>query len=133
MFPFNAWLRTQMDNYHHKLRDASVDFYMAELAMDREICDIGQLRNYYLTGMKMAELSQQSGDEGRYLFSLIKMHHCLIAAINDTHRCHLFRVQSYYFARQTLQMICNQFSVLGCWEKVSAFQQDFVQRVVFMP
>ncbi|MEI7187122.1 hypothetical protein [Dickeya dianthicola] len=133
MFPFRAWLQTQIDDYRRQLRNATMEFYLAELSLERDDGEVGELRHYYLTGVHMAELSRQQGDENSYLFSLIKLHQRLIHEINSTERDHLFRVQSYYFARQTLQRICIQFSLMGNWDKATAFQTDFMQRVAFIP
>ncbi|NKI73816.1 hypothetical protein Dpoa2040_001044 [Dickeya sp. CFBP 2040] len=133
MFPFNAWLQAQLDNYRQQLRNTTMEFYLAESSLERDDSEISELRRYYLTGMHMAELSQQQGDENRYLFSLIKLHQRLIHEINNIGRDHLFRVQSYYFARQTLRCICVQFNLMGHWDKATAFQADFMQQVAFIP
>ncbi|SLM63617.1 MULTISPECIES: hypothetical protein [Dickeya] len=133
MFSFNAWLQTQIDDYRRQLRNITMEFYLAELSLERDDSELSDLRHYYLTGTQMAELSIRQGDENSYLFSLIRIHQRLIMEINSRGRERLFRVQSYYFARQTLQRICNQFSLMGHWDKATAFQTDFMQRVVFMP
>ncbi|UCZ74840.1 hypothetical protein LHK94_17815 [Dickeya zeae] len=133
MFPFRAWLQTQIDDYRRQLRNATMEFYLAELSLEREDGDISDLRHYYLTGLHMAELSQQHGDENSYLFSLIKLHQRLIHEINNAERDRLFRVQSYYFAHHTLRCICTQFNLMGNWDKATAFQTDFMQRVAFIP
>ncbi|MGM3176220.1 hypothetical protein [Dickeya lacustris] len=133
MFSFNAWLQTQIDDYRRQLRNITMEFYLAELSLERDDSDVSDLRHYYLTGTQMADLSMKQGDDASYLFSMIKVHQRLIIEINSTERTRLFRVQSYYFARQTLQCICNQFSLMGLWDNVTAFQADFMQRVVFVP
>ncbi|MFP1737890.1 hypothetical protein [Lonsdalea quercina] len=133
MFPFNAWLQSHIDDYRATLRDATMEMYMAEVNLDNPNSDITHIRSYYLSGMNMVELSQRYGDDDSYLLALIKMHHRLIREINNPRRCHLCRLQSYHFGRQTLQLICNQFSQQGCWQKVTAFQADFAKRVAFMP
>ncbi|KAA9001238.1 hypothetical protein FJU30_08345 [Affinibrenneria salicis] len=133
MFSANAWLQQKIDQYKHNIRDATVDFYMAEARLNNSDSHIDHLRRYNNACMEMAELCLQNGDDESYLHALVKLHNRLIKEINREERCHLFRVQSYYFARHTLKLICHQLSLQGSWEKATAFQTDFVKRVPFLP
>lgn len=133
MFPFNSWLKTHIDGYQIKLRDAKRDCYMAESALDYAENDVTRLQDYYRAGQSLLALSQQHGDDHHYLANLLRLHQRLILEINNAQRPHLFRLQSYQFARQTLQQACQFFGVQGCWRKVIALQTDFAQRVTFNP
>lgn len=129
----NAWLQHQIDEYKFSIRDITVDFYMAEARLNRPESHIDQLRCYHNACMEMITLCQKNGDDESYLHALSKLHNRLIKEINNERRCHLFRVQSYYFARNTLKLICHQLSIEGAWDKATAFQTDFVRRVPFLP
>ncbi|WP_279023312.1 hypothetical protein [Gibbsiella quercinecans] len=127
----NAWLLNKIDQYKFSVRDATIDFYMAEAALKRAGCDIEHLKRYNSVSLNMANLCQENGDDESYLHALSKLHNRLIIEINNPDRCQLFRVQSYHFARHTLQLICHQYAIEGTWDKASAFQKDFVKRVPF--
>ncbi|QTF08757.1 hypothetical protein HC231_13225 [Brenneria izadpanahii] len=133
MLSVNAWLQHQIDEYKFQIRDATVDFYMAEARLNRPESHIDHLRRYYNACMEMVDLCLRNGDDDSYLHALIKLHNRLIKEINNEERCHLFRVQSYYFARNTLKSICHQLSMQGLWDKATAFQTDFVKQVPFLP
>ncbi|MEH2921389.1 hypothetical protein ACFFL1_16175 [Samsonia erythrinae] len=133
MLSVNAWLQHQIDEYKFQIRDATVDFYMAEARLNRPGSHLDHLRRYHQACMTMVELCLKNGDDDSYLHALVKLHNRLIKEINNEGRCHLFRVQSYYFARNTLKSICYQLSMQGAWEKATAFQSDFVKRVPFLP
>lgn len=127
----NAWLLNKIDQYKFSVRDATIDFYMAEAALKRAGCDIEHLKRYNSVSLNMANLCQENGDDESYLHALSKLHNRLIIEINNPDRCQLFRVQSYHFARHTLQLICHQYAIEGTWDKANAFQKDFVKRVPF--
>lgn len=127
----NAWLLNKIDQYKFSVRDATIDFYMAEAALKRPGCDIEHLKRYNSVSLNMANLCQENGDDESYLHALSKLHNRLIIEINNPDRCQLFRVQSYHFARHTLQLICHQYAMEGTWDKANAFQKDFVKRVPF--
>lgn len=127
----NAWLLNKIDQYKFSVRDATIDFYMAEAALKRPGCDIEHLKRYNSVSLSMANLCQENGDDESYLHALSKLHNRLIIEINNPDRCQLFRVQSYHFARHTLQLICHQYAIEGTWDKANAFQKDFVKRVPF--
>ncbi|GAA3603013.1 MAG: hypothetical protein ACRC0C_17200 [Gibbsiella quercinecans] len=127
----NAWLLNKIDQYKFSVRDATIDFYMAEAALKRPGCDIEHLKRYNSVSLNMANLCQENGDDESYLHALSKLHNRLIMEINNPDRCQLFRVQSYHFARHTLQLICHQYAIEGTWDKANAFQKDFVKRVPF--
>ncbi|GAA3892462.1 hypothetical protein GCM10022405_17390 [Gibbsiella dentisursi] len=127
----NAWLLNKIDQYKFSVRDATIDFYMAEAALKRPGCDIEHLKRYNSVSLNMANLCQENGDDESYLHALSKLHNRLIIEINNPDRCQLFRVQSYHFARHTLQLICHQYAIEGTWDKANAFQKDFVKRVPF--
>ncbi|MFZ4832947.1 hypothetical protein [Rouxiella sp. Mn2063] len=127
----NAWLQHKIDEYKFTIRDATVDFYLAQAALQREEADIGQLKRYNNISLDMANLCLQNGDDHSYLHALSKLHNRLILEINSPHRKDLFRVQSYHFARHTLKLICQYYAMMGIWEKATAFQTDFVKRVPF--
>ncbi|RLM16777.1 hypothetical protein BIY27_01495 [Gibbsiella quercinecans] len=127
----NAWLLNKIDQYKFSVRDATIDFYMAEAALKRTGCDIEHLKRYNSVSLNMANLCQENGDDESYLHALSKLHNRLIMEINNPDRCQLFRVQSYHFARHTLQLICHQYAIEGTWDKANAFQKDFVKRVPF--
>lgn len=129
----NAWLQHQIDEYKFLIRDVTVDFYMAEARLNRQESHIDHLRRYHNACMEMIDLCRKNGDDESYLHALVKLHNRLIKEINNERRCHLFRVQSYYFARNTLKLICHQLSLEGSWDKATAFQTDFVRRVPFLP
>lgn len=127
----NAWLLNKIDQYKFSVRDATIDFYMAEAALKRPGCDIEHLKRYNSVSLNMANLCQENGDDESYLHALSKLHNRLIIEINNPDRCQMFRVQSYHFARHTLQLICHQYAMEGTWDKANAFQKDFVKRVPF--
>jgi hypothetical protein len=127
----NAWLQTKIDEYKFSVRDATVDFYMAEAALQRVDADISQLKRFNSICLDMANMCLQNGDDHSYLHALCKLHNRLILEINTAHRNELFRVQSYHFARHTLKLICHYYAMMGIWEKATAFQTDFVKRVPF--
>lgn len=127
----NAWLLNKIDQYKFSVRDATIDFYMTEAALKRPGCDIEHLKRYNSVSLNMANLCQENGDDESYLHALSKLHNRLIMEINNPDRCQLFRVQSYHFARHTLQLICHQYAIEGTWDKANAFQKDFVKRVPF--
>ncbi len=118
----NAWLLGKIDEYKFSVRDATVDFYMAEAALRRPECNIDHLKRYNSVSLTMANLCLENGDDDSYLHALSKLHNRLIVEINNPQRCQLFRVQSYHFARHTLMLIwpkiCNG-RHLGEGERVS--------------
>ncbi len=122
----NAWLLGKIDDYKFSVRDATVDFYMAEAALRRPECNIDHLKRYNSVSLTMANLCLENGDDDSYLHALSKLHNRLIVEINNPQRCQLFRVQSYHFARHTLTLICQKYAMEGTWEKANAFQKDFV-------
>lgn len=127
----NAWLQSTIDEYKFSIRDATVDFYLADAALNRPGADLSQLKSYNSLCLDMANLCLQNGDDHSYLHALSKLHNRLIVEINNSDRSELFRVQSYHFARHTLKLICQYYATLGIWEKATAFQTDFVKRVPF--
>lgn len=127
----NAWLRGKIDEYQFNMRDATVDFFMAEARLGRPECNVNHLKRYNSVSLAMANLCLQNGDDESYLHSLSKLHNRLILEVNNLQRCYLFRVQGYHFARHTLRLICAHYSLQGTWEKATAFQTDFVKRVPF--
>lgn len=127
----NAWLLGKIDEYKFNIRDVTVDFYMAEAALQRPECNINHLKRYNGISLGMANLCLENGDDESYLHALSKLHNRLIIEINNSQRCQLFRVQSYHFARHTLTLICQKYSMEGGWDKATAFQKDFVKRVPF--
>jgi hypothetical protein len=127
----NAWLLGKIDDYKFSVRDATVDFYMAEASLRRPECNINHLKRYNNVSLNMANLCLENGDDESYLHALSKLHNRLIVEINNPQRCQLFRVQSYHFARHTLTLICQKYAMEGTWEKANAFQKDFVKRVPF--
>lgn len=129
----NAWLQHQIDEYNLLIRDVTVDFYMAEARLNQQESHIDHLRRYNNACMEMIDLCRKNGDDESYLHALVKLHNRLIKYINNEERCYLFRVQSYYFARNTLKLICHQLSLEDSWDKATAFQTDFVRRVTFLP
>jgi hypothetical protein len=128
---FNAWLLSKIDDYRFNIRDATVDFFMAEAALKRPECNVNHLKRYNNVSLNMANLCLENGDDESYLHSLNKLHNRLIIEINNLQRCQLFRVQSYHFARHTLRLVCQKYTLEGTWDKASAFQKDFVKRVPF--
>ncbi|MEE4410124.1 MULTISPECIES: hypothetical protein [Serratia] len=127
----SAWLLGKIDDYKFSVRDATVDFYMAEASLRRPECNINHLKRYNNVSLNMANLCLENGDDESYLHALSKLHNRLIVEINNPQRCQLFRVQSYHFARHTLTLICQKYAMEGTWEKANAFQKDFVKRVPF--
>lgn len=127
----NAWLLSKIDDYKFNVRDATVDFCTAEAALMRPECNINHLKCYKNISLSMANLCLENGDDECYLHALNKLHNRLIIEINNPQRCLLFRVQSYHFARHTLTLICQKYSMEGVWDKATAFQKDFVKRVLF--
>ncbi|KAB7898834.1 hypothetical protein GA565_09090 [Rouxiella sp. S1S-2] len=127
----NAWLQAKIDEYKFNVRDATVDFYLADAALKRDDADISQLKSYNSLCLDMANLCLQNGDDPSYLHALCKLHNQLILEINNPQRSELFHVQSYHFARHTLKLICQYYAMMGIWEKATAFQTDFVKRVPF--
>ncbi len=127
----NAWLQSKIDEYKFSVRDATVDFYLADAALNRPTADVSQLKSYNLLCLNMANLCLQNGDDHSYLHALGKLHNRLIHEINNSQRSELFQVQSYHFARHTLKLICQYYAMLGIWEKATALQTDFVKRVPF--
>lgn len=125
----NAWLQGKIDEYKFQVRDATVDFYMADAALKRPEADIEQLTRFNRLCLEMANLCGMNGDDESYLHALCKLHNRLIIEINNPARAYLFRVQCYHFARHTLKLICQHYAQLGIWEKATAFQNDFVKRV----
>lgn len=125
----NAWLQGKIDDYKFQVRDATVDFYMADAALNRPQAGVEQLTRYNRVSLEMANLCAMNGDEESYVHALSKLHNRLILEINNPEREYLFRVQCYTFARHTLKLICQHYMLLGIWEKASAFQSDFLKRV----
>ncbi|NMP28816.1 hypothetical protein GW590_18315 [Rahnella sp. SAP-1] len=127
----NAWLQGKIDEYKFTVRDATVDYYMADAALKRPDADISQLKGYNSLCLDRANICLQNGDDPSYLHALCKLHNRLILEINNPQRNELFRIQSYHFARHTLKMICRYYAMMGIWDKATAFQTDFVKRVPF--
>ena len=127
----NAWLQSKIDEYKSSVRDATVDFYMADAALRRPDAHLCQLKRLNSICLDMANLCLQNGDDHSYLHALCKLHNRLILEINSVGRCELFRVQSYHFARHTLKLICQYYAMMGIWEKATVFQTDFAKRVPF--
>jgi len=127
----NAWLQGKIDEYKSNVRDATVDFYMADAALRRPDAHLCQLKRFNNICLEMANLCLQNGDDHSYLHALCKLHNRLILEINSVVRCELFRVQSYHFARHTLKLLCQYYAMMGIWEKATAFQTDFAKRVPF--
>ncbi|MFC0227086.1 hypothetical protein [Serratia aquatilis] len=126
-----AWLLSKIDEYKFGLRDATVDFYMAETALRRPECSLNHLKHYNNVSLALANLCLENGDDESYLLALSKLHNRMIIEINNSQRCQLFRAQSYHFARYSLTLICQKYSMEGVWEKANALQQDFAKRVPF--
>jgi len=126
---FNAWLMSTIDDYKAHVRDATVDFFMAEAPLKRAECTVQQLKHFNGVSLDMANLCFSNGDDESYLHALNKLHNRLISEINNSQRCQLFRTQSYHFARHTLTLICQQYAREGTWSKANAFQKDFANRV----
>lgn len=129
--PIKAWLLSKIDEYNFCLRDATVDFHMAETALRQPECSLNHLKHYNNVSLALANLCLENGDDESYLLALGKLHNRLIIEINNSQRCQLFRVQSYHFARYSLTLICQKYSMEGVWEKANALQQDFAKRVPF--
>jgi Tfp pilus assembly protein PilX len=52
----NAWLQAKIDEYKFNVRDATVDFYLADAALSRPEADINQLKGYNSLCLDMANL-----------------------------------------------------------------------------
>lgn len=118
----NAWLLGKIDEYKFSVRDATVDFYMAEAALRLE-CNIDHLKRYNSISLTMANLCLENGDDDSYLHALSKLHNRLIVEINNPQRCQLFRVQSYHFARHTLTLICQKYAMEGTGRRRTRFRR----------
>lgn len=79
----NAWLLGKIDDYKFSVRDATVDFYMAEAALRRPECNIDHLKRYNSVSLTMANLCLENGDDDSYLHALSKLHNRLIVEINN--------------------------------------------------
>lgn len=119
----NAWLLGKIDEYKFSVRDATVDFYMAEAALRRPECNIDHLKRYNSISLTMANLCLENGDDDSYLHALSKLHNRLIVEINNPQRCQLFRVQSYHFARHTLTLICQKYAMEGTGRRRTRFRR----------
>lgn len=109
-YSFIAWLLGKIDDYKFSVRDATVDFYMAEAAFTPPYCNVKHLKRFKNISLTMANLCFENGDDKSYLNALSNLHNRLILELNDSQRCLLFRVQSYHFARHTLTLICQKYA-----------------------
>ncbi|PIJ51835.1 hypothetical protein BL250_06275 [Erwinia sp. OLTSP20] len=125
----NAWLQQHIDEYKFRLRDLTVDFYMAQARLNRPECQLDQLRGFNDACMNMAELCQMNGDDDSYLHALGRLHQRLLTEVRNTQRDKLFRAQAWQLARHSLTRLCHQFAVNGEWQKASALQTEFVKYV----
>ncbi|OON41243.1 hypothetical protein BTJ39_04560 [Izhakiella australiensis] len=123
----NAWLQHQIDQYKFRVRDLTVDFYMAQAKLNRTECNLDQLRSFNDTCMNMAELCQMNGDDQSYLHALSRLHQRLLTEVSNDRRDKLFRMQAWQLARHSLTRLCHQLAVNGEWQKASALQTEFVK------
>lgn len=123
----NAWLQHQIDEYKFRLRDITVDFYMAQARLNRAGCTITQLRAFNDACMDMAELCQLNGDDQSYLHALGRLHQHLLNELTNDSRDRLFRMQAWQLARHSLTRLCHQLAISGQWQKATELQAEFVK------
>lgn len=123
----SAWLQHKIDDYHHLLRDMTIDFWLAQTRLNRADCTLANLRTFNDACLAMAETCQRNGDDQSYLHALGQLCHRLVQEMGNGERERLFRIQAYQLARPSLARLCQQLTLAGEWEKAETLQRDFIR------